>query len=82
MASELDNINNNNQPNTTIVQPKDELEKEQERDVLEGGLMTLLFPGYGGARSRIVIRVIVFFALIILGIWVYRRYIKKPTSIQ
>lgn len=53
-------------------------EKEPlKRDVLEGGIFTILFPGYGGAAKSIIIRLIVVIAIILLLIWLYKKYIKK-----
>jgi len=87
MASEYEDIqglstNPNPIVSTNSGKPNVEQTKEEEqRDVLEGGIMTMLFPGYGGARARIVVRILVFLALIFVGIYVYNRYFKKTTTV-
>ena len=44
----------------------------QERDVLEGGFWNILFPSYGGAGYRGLIRVILFFHH---NIWLIKTFI-------
>jgi hypothetical protein len=56
---------------------KEQIQKEEEeRDVLEGGILTTLFPGYGGAGYRGLIRLIIV-AIIIYFIW---RFFTKTES--
>lgn len=42
------------------------------RDVTEGGWMTMLFPGYGGANARIFVRFLIFLIVVALLIYAYR----------
>ena len=57
---------------------KEQSQKEEEqRDVLEGGLLTILFPGGGGANYRLFIRFI-FLVVIVYLIFKYAiPYIKN-----
>jgi hypothetical protein len=51
--------------------------EEEQRDVLEGGLLTILFPGGGGANYRLFIRFI-FLVVIVYLIFKYAiPYIKN-----
>ena len=43
-----------------------------QRDVTEGGWMTMLFPGYGGANARIFVRFLIFLIVVALLIYAYR----------
>jgi hypothetical protein len=43
-----------------------------KRDVTEGGWMTMLFPGYGGANGRIFVRFLIFLIVVALLIYAYR----------
>lgn len=52
----------------------------QERDVLEGGFWNILFPSYGGAGYRGLIRVILFLIILFLIIKYAVPYIKNKLS--
>lgn len=53
------------------------IQKEEQRDVLEGGLLTILFPGGGGANYRLFIRLI-FLIIVVYLIFKYLiPYIKN-----
>ena len=53
---------------------------ESERDVLEGGFWNTLFPMYGGAGYRGLIRIIIFLIILFLIIKYAVPYIKKKLS--
>ena len=52
----------------------------QERDVLEGGFWNILFPSYGGAGYRGLIRVVLFLIILFLIIKYAVPYIKNKLS--
>jgi len=54
-----------------------EIEEPLKRDVLEGGIMTILFPGYGGAGKSVLIRLLLVIVIIAVAIWAYKKYVKK-----
>lgn len=49
---------------------KKENQKPEDRDVLEGGLLTILFPGGGGANYRLFIR----FILLVVVVYLIFKY--------
>ncbi len=60
---------------TSTVKPQ-----ETERDVLEGGFWNTLFPMYGGAGYRGLIRIVIFLVILFLIIKYAVPYIKKKLS--
>jgi hypothetical protein len=51
---------------------KNSTEPMPQRDVTEGGWMTMLFPGYGGANARVFVRLLIFIIVVALLIYAYR----------
>jgi hypothetical protein len=51
---------------------KNSTEPQPQRDVTEGGWMTMLFPGYGGANARVFVRLLIFIIVVALLIYAYR----------
>lgn len=66
-----------NNTNPDITTKTNQQEEPKQRDVLEGGFWTILFPGYGGAGKSVIIRLIFVIAIILLLVWAYKKYIKK-----
>lgn len=66
-----------NNTNPDITTKTNQQEEPEQRDVLEGGFWTRLFPGYGGGGKSVIIRLIFVIAIILLLVWAYKKYIKK-----
>jgi hypothetical protein len=63
-----------------LLECSDVTKKEANRDVLEGGFWNTLFPSYGGAGYRGLIRIVIFLVILFLIIKYAVPYIKNKLS--